>query len=460
MMLTLTLLLSTLAAGALLSSALVPERVVIRLGAAANVVQLHTIAILGIYPSLAFLAWLALWRSTLGSPLWRWPWMQAVLALAVIQAASIAWSPTPMLGIRHLLYLLPLPFVAHAVYRLSREQPELARRCVELLVVGAALEAVLVIVFRVSPAVELAFLHHPFAGFFVSPNTLEALFHGSRNNVLDPAKAGGFFVNANIASTYLGMCAVAAWYLGRASRSMTLRAAGLLCWIAVFFTGSKAGLLCAVALPLGLAFVSAVRARQANPYTLFAATLGLTLAAVALTLPFAQEVLDEYRYDTLATLGSREDIWRYALTMVEERPLIGLGFGGWEQRFAVHAFLAGSTATMPPHNSLFILWLQSGLAGVIGGLALLAAVYACIARVLGDVDFECRQLAMAAAGAFSWYFVQGLGENFGLVGEVHMTPLIGALLGHLCARYDALERYEHSSESVRGVVAPSAVPAV
>jgi O-antigen ligase len=460
MILTLTLLLSTLTAGALLVSALVPLRAVIRFGAAVNVVQLHTVSIFGIYPSLALLAWLGLWRSALGSSLWRWPWMQALAALAVVQAASIAWSPTPMLGLRHLLYLLPLPFVAHAMYAFSRQQPDAARGCVKLLLAGAALEAVLVIAFRVAPSAEIAFLRHPLAGFFVSPNTLDALFHGSRNNVLDPAKAGGLFVNANIASTYLGMCAVAGWYVARVSRSTMLRAVALLCWLAVFFTGSKAGVLCAVALPIGLAVLSAVRARQANPYTLFASTVGLAAAAVLLALPFAQEFIDDYRFATAATLGSREDLWRYALQMVRERPLTGLGFGGWEQRFALHAYLAGSTAVMPPHNSLFIVWLQSGLAGLICGLALLFAAYAGISRALGSTHGECRQLAMASAGAFTWYVVQGLGENFGLVGEVHMTPLVGALLGHLCARHDALSGYENSIEPVRSIAAPSAIPAV
>jgi hypothetical protein len=146
--------------------------------------------------------------------------------------------------------------------------------------------------------------------------------------------------------------------------------------------------------------------------------------------------------------------------MIEERPLTGLGFGGWEQRFALSAYLAGSTSVMPPHNSLFIVWLQSGLAGLLCGLALLAAIYAGISKALGSTQREARQLSMAAAGAFTWYVVQGLGENFGLVGEVHMTPLIGALLGHLCARHDALSGYEHRSEPVRSAAAPSAVPAV
>lgn len=463
MLLTLGLVLATLFAAALLISALVPGHVTIRLGAALNTLQLHTISILGTYPSFALLSWLALWRSPLGSPLWRWRWMQALLALGLIQAASLAWSPSPLLGIRHLVYFLPLPFAAHGFYRLTHERPETARRCLELLLIGSVIQAALVIVFRVLPSVELAFLQHPVAGLFVSPNTLEALFGEGRNNVLDPAKAGGLFVNGNIASTYLGMCAVASWYAARATGSKVLRAVALLDWTAVLFTGSKAGLMCALAIPLGLAFVAVVRAGRVNPSSLFAAALCLSFASVLVALPFRQELLavvESYRYESVATLGSREELWGYAVQMIGQRPFTGLGFGGWERLFELQAFLTGK-GVMPAHNSLFILWLQSGLFGLLTGVAFVAAVYAGLTRALRAPGLEQRHLAMGAAGAFSWYFVQGLGENFGLVGEAHMTPLVGVLLGYLCARHDgATVRDEHFTESMRGAAAPSALPAV
>ncbi len=459
-LLTLTLLLATLLTAALLVSALVPSRAMVWLGSACNVVQLHALSLFGVYPSLALLCWLALWRSLLGSPLWRWPWMRALLGLAVIQAVSLAWSPSPLLGVRYLIYLLPLPFAAHAFYALSREQPQLARRCLAWLLFGSALEALLVIAFRLLPSVELAFLSRPLAGLFVSPNTLETLFGAERNNVLDPAKAGGFFVNGNIASTYLGVCAVAAWYVGKASGSKALRAVAVLDWTAVFLTGSKAGLVSALVVPVGLGLVRAMRLRRANPLTLFGAATALVALAVLLVSPFGREIVDDYRYATLATLGSREELWGYAVQMIGQHPLTGLGFGGWERLFEWQAFLTGS-GVMPAHNSLFILWLQSGLFGVLAGVGWIVAVYAGVFRVLRVRDVETLELAMAALGAFSWYLLQGLGENFGLVGEAHMTPLIGGLLGHLCARHDGgAVRHERSAESLRGGLAPSAVPAV
>jgi O-antigen ligase len=460
MMLTLGLILATLGAAAVLFSVVVPPRVALRAAAALNTVQLHTISLLGVYPSLALLGWLSLWRPMFGSRLWQWPWMKALLALVAIQAASIAWSPTPMLGLRYLIYLLPLPLAAHAFYRVTRDDPQAAFGYLRLLLVGTSLVALLVIAFRLLPSLELALLRHPLAGLFMSPNTLEGLFDTARNNVLDPAKAGGVFVNANIASTYLGMSAIAAWYIGAANGSVALRAVAVLDWTAVLLTGSKAGLMFALAVPVGLTIVGMVRARQAVPARLLVAILGLTAGIVVLMLPVSQDLIAAYRYETLATLGARDELWGHAVQLISQRPLTGLGFGGWEKLFELQAFLTGS-GIMPAHNSLLILWLQSGLFGLLAGICLIGTVYAAAVRALNSADIATRQFAMAFIGAFSWYFGQGLGENFGLVGEVHMTPLLGALLGHLCARCDsAAVRYQHDSETLCGDPAPPAIPAV
>lgn len=458
MVLTLTLLLSTLLVAAMLVTALVPQRAAAWVASATNVVQLHTVSILGIYPSLAVLSWLALWRSPLSSPLWRWPWMQALLLLAAAQAASLLWSPNPVLGVRYFVYFLVLPFAAHAFYRLSSEHPELALSCMRLLLIGSALEAVLVIAFRLLPSLELAFLAHPIAGLFVPPNTLDALFYESRNNVFDAAKSGGLFVNANIAAAYLGISAIAAWYLGKTVQSTSLRAVAVLNWCAVLFTGSKAGLLCALVLPLALALASAIRVRRINPLTLFAAVFALGAAGGIAFV--GEDLFTDFSSNTLSTLVSREEIWRYAIGLLQEHPFAGLGFGGWEERFALHAFMTGSTTIVPAHNSFFILWLQSGLPGLLGGVFFVAAVYAAVIRCMNARDPGVARYALGAAGAFTWYVVQGLGENFGLVGEVHMTPLLGVMLGHLCARYDAVMVRHEYSEPVRGRAAPSAVPAI
>jgi O-Antigen ligase len=458
---TLILLLATMIATAVVASALIPTRVALWVGSAVNVVQLHSISILGIYPSIALLSWLSLWRAPFGSALWRWPWMQALLVLVAVQAASLVWSPSPMLGVRYLLYLLPLPFVAHAMYQLTQERPHLAERCLNILLLGSALEAALVMVFRVLPSVEMAFLNHPIGQLFVSPNTLQVLFDSHNNNVPDPAKAGGVFVNANVAATYLGVFAVAAWYVSRISGSAILRAVAIFDWLAVFFTGSKAGLLCALAIPACLAVGGMIRTKRVSPALLAGATIGGVLAATAFVLPLGNLLVEDYQRDTLATLGGREEMWRMGLNLLLQRPFTGLGFGGWEQRFQVYGFASGVAVTAPPHNSRINLWLQSGVFGVLAGLALVIAVYAATARALRVTQPGLHHLAFATAGAFSWCLLQGMGENFGLIGEIHMMPLLGALLGHLCSRCDgALECHDNRIATLRGAPASPAVQVV
>jgi O-antigen ligase len=461
MLFTLLLFLLTLLALALLMSALVPMRLALWAGSALNVLQLHSISVLGVYPSLALLSWLSLWRAVLNSPLWRWPWMQAFALLVAIQCASLFWSPSPMLGVRHLIYLLPLPFVAFAMYRVSGEHPRLARDCLHLMLLGSAVEAVLVIAFRLLPSVEIAFLNHPVAGLFVSPNTLNALFDAHNNNVPDPAKAGGFFVNANVAAAYLGVSAIAAFYVGRAHGSRLLRVVAVIDWIAVLFTGSKAGLLCAVIVPAALMVASVLSTRRIDPRVLIAGALAVTCACILAMLPISTGLMENYRYEAFATLGSREEMWRVGMRLLQQHPFTGLGFGGWEQRFQVFAFASGVSVTAPPHNTFINLWLQSGLAAVFAGLLLMAAVYLAAIRAMRTPDFTTRQLGIAAVGAFSWCFIQGQGENFGIVGEIHMMPLLGALLGHLCRRCDSAEvEHEHGTVPLRGTVASPVVQAV
>lgn len=461
MLFTLILLLATMIATAVVVSALIPTRVAMWTGSVVNVVQLHSISILGIYPSIALLSWLSLWRAPFGSALWRWPWMQALMALVVVQAASLVWSPSPLLGVRYLIYLLPLPFVAHAMYQLTKERPRLAEQCLNILLVGSALEALLVMVFRVLPSVEMAFLNHPLGQLVVSPNTLQALFDSHNNNVPDPAKAGGVFVNANVAAAYLGVFGVAAWYVSRISGSSLLRAVAVFDWLAVFFTGSKAGLLCALAIPACLAIFGMLSTKRINPTLIAGTAIAGVLVAAALALPTGNVLVEDYQRESLATLGGREEMWRVGLNLLQQRPLTGLGFGGWEQRFQVYGFASGVAVTAPPHNSFINLWLQSGVFGVLAGLAVVIAVYAAVVRALRVTDVRLHQLAFATAGAFSWCFLQGMGENFGLIGEIHMMPLLGALLGHLCSRCDgALESHEHDIAAVRGAPASPAVQAI
>lgn len=74
-------------------------------------------------------------------------------------------------------------------------------------------------------------------------------------------------------------------------------------------------------------------------------------------------------FDDRSSLASRGMIWRSALRMIEDHPLIGIGPGNFQERYIAYQkyfppYLEWSAPH--PHNSFLDLWLEGGLLAVIG----------------------------------------------------------------------------------------------
>src|ERR1700730_12558719 len=96
----------------LIAPAVVPLRFSVAIGCVTTFFQLYTFPILGIYLSIALLAWLAVWRAPFSSGLWRWPWMKALGLFTAVRLLSIAWSPNKVLGVRFVIYSLHMLLAA------------------------------------------------------------------------------------------------------------------------------------------------------------------------------------------------------------------------------------------------------------------------------------------------------------------------------------------------------------
>ncbi len=112
---------------------------------------------------------------------------------------------------------------------------------------------------------------------------------------------------------------------------------------------------------------------------LTAALLGGGMAALALTLPFALQGLSGWRSQLAGRIKNsglhRLEIWDYMSARVLERPWTGWGLGS-ANRVPIDAVqLAHYRYVSPdgvyPHSQWLELWLESGLPGVLLGLALL-----------------------------------------------------------------------------------------
>ncbi len=400
---------------------------------ATSTVMAYTLPVGSIFPSLNLLSSLAALKGIRAWPLWRTWWMRSAAAMAVIQLVACVWSPSPVAGIREFIYLLPFFLLSGAAFQYGMERPEGLVKLFVLVLWVSLIQVVLIMLFRVAPSIEARFITSRLAGLFISPNVLASLFDGSPNNIFDANKAGGLFVNANGAAAFAGCCAMLAWHFGGALRRLDLRLIGVLNWMAVFFTGSKAGAICAVMVPLVV--IAVLFARGRRPTLLQVASVCFLLAVAAVVLPVAWELYHQSGFTRASgdTLNVRQRIWSFAWASFKKHPLIGFGHGGWELKFPFYAFANGLNPNYPPHNMFMLLWSKAGIGAALAGLAFSLSFMWAQLRLAWTTPGEVSSMPLGVFAAFLWVFVQAQGENFGILGEPHITTVLALVAGGVTA---------------------------
>ncbi|PTT74989.1 hypothetical protein DBR42_29900 [Pelomonas sp. HMWF004] len=393
----------------------------------------YTLPVAGIFPSLNLLSGLAALKGVRAAPLWRTTWMRAAAAMALIQLVATVWSPSPLGGIREFIYLLPFFLLAGAAYQYGQQQPHGLLRLYRVMLWLSLIQVVLILLFRLVPSVEARFITSRVAGLFISPNVLASLFDGSPNNIFDANKAGGLFVNANAAAAFAGCCALIAWQFGSAFKQLDLRVIGLLQWVAVFFTGSKAGAICAVVVPCVLIVFGLLRGYR--PSLLQLASVCFLVAMVAVALPIAWEMYNQSGFSQASTetLNVRQRIWSFAWGLFKKHPLIGLGHGGWELKFPFYAIANGLNANYPPHNMFMLLWSKAGIFAALAALLFSISFAWTHLRMAWQASGRAAAMPLGVFGAFLWVFIQAQGENFGILGEPHITTVLALAAGGVAA---------------------------
>jgi O-antigen ligase len=399
----------------------------------------------GYPPPLALLGALALWPEFLKEwrLLLRWPPTLMLVGILLLFCISLCWSVDLRLGVRAIVYLWAFLAIFCAFMIEARENEPRALSLLAWTIAFALIEVALVIVCRLSPELESAFLHSQLAQWFINPNSLHALYGSEPNNVLAPSKAGGFFLNGNVAGAYLAMLAATTLGMGIKSRNRWLLGAAMLLLLSVYFSGSKAAIILVFILSLAAMMVVAVKLRPRRwwlPLIMVLQVLvytGLQSYAThgggglvdrsSFERHEAQEgggIIDRSR----STLNIRLKIWGYGLKVFPEHALLGQGFGGWQQGFPQYAKLVGIGPGFPPHNTLIYLWSQGGLLAALFGLGFMLFVVGYGVQLLVKAKGRDLGVVLAVLAPFLLTFIHGLGTNFGLVGEMHITPLLAALL--------------------------------
>ena len=83
------------------------------------------------------------------------------------------------------------------------------------------------------------------------------------------------------------------------------------------------------------------------------------------------------------------------------------------------------------------MWSQGGIAAVVCAAGFTAALLMFSGKRLFSRDREMFGLAFALTFGLVWIFVQALGENYSLVGDEHIEPILAVLCAFVCTRFEA-----------------------
>lgn len=401
-----------------------------------SVPQLYLLPVGDFYLSLALIASFFLWPEAIKEArgLFRQKILFFALAVLIIQAISLLWSTDLRLGLRTLVYALPFLLIAASAYSIAKHNPRFVYTILGITGGAMIIEAALVVAFRLSPELEMAFLTSNLPAPLINPNVKNEFLLGETSSfiILDPEKSAGFLPYPNPASAYLGIGSFIAFMVGHTFKSRTILATSITLWLSIFFTGSKAGIMLAVAIPLlALAFVHYSR-HDKHSRTLIMASTWIAAPIMLILAVYALDSLAEkssFAAASIDTASIRLLIWNYAAQAFAESPLFGQGFGGWQQGYDTYALARGISPDFPPHNTLIYLWSQSGILASILGLVFMFHVMRLAYRLAISNQQKARLLGLTLGMVAGWLFIQGMGENWGLFGEPHQQPIFAALVG-------------------------------
>lgn len=240
------------------------------------------------------------------------------------------------------------------------------------------------------------------------------------NNVLDPNRAAGiFFTSVNRAALAMGVMMVTYLaYAFMARRRWPWIIAALL-GAAIILGGSKTGLALSIVLPV-FSFVLASVANSANAAgkisIVFAALVG---SAIAIQIFLA--TADDYISASEQTLLPRLVLWSESSRAIAEDPLLGLGFGGWFQRWESGRVDANFTMR-PAHNWALQAWMDGGILYLTLLVLFVLSAAILLVRSVSRIGSYRDRVARALSGsAFIWCFIHGMGDNTPLFADPPAT---------------------------------------
>lgn len=387
-----------------------------------------------------------------------------LICLIGIQIISLLWAIDIRFGIRTVIYTLPFISIFVTSYWLSKKNLNMMEKIFVIVITTALIEAILVIWFRLDTASEFVFLKSKIVKIFMQPNLAKGIFTTEANNVITSAKSGGFFPNANVAGTYLAILSIFVATLSLLKQKKWLLSIGFIFYLVSFFTGSKLSIILAFLLTTIFVMFYLIKNKTLSTirkisivsvFICFVLLIILILSQLKFDYWTKQTkhntMLENVQYQAIVfdhlmkkTLKSRVyGMWLHAYNEFPEHFLKGHGFGGWRQKinwedkkYYQNSKNVQIASTMPPHNTLIYLWSQSGIFAPIFAVMFIVTILSFSIKLIRSKNYELQVLGYGLFFSYFWFFLHGMGTNYGLVGERHLLPLMSSFLGYTYAKYD------------------------
>jgi hypothetical protein len=388
--------------------------------------QLFTLPLFGFYPSVALLSALSFapklpfyWRSYN-----QWP-VLFFLALLLMQTCSLLWSPDLKLGLATIIYELPFLLLLIVTDSIARVYPDKLIKIIKVYAYLSIISVFLTLFFRIFKDLNLSYFKSPFAGMVLNPHAVGSFFAKNKHGyhlTLWPGKPRGLLMNPDSNGGFLGICALIFWGIGSYCHSIRLKVIAALNWITVFATFSTAAIILAIVLPITI-FTFLHSQKIKSSLIRLCQLIGVFITLSIIFVPSLWTYI-------LFKVQSRLILWKMAVTFSHGHLLGGLGFGGWEILYASYRSITPDpyqilSPDLPPHNTLIQLWSQSGMIAVCIGICFIVSMlWLCRHSFQQATEKNVKTMVLCVSAATAWIFLQGLGENWGIIGEAHIQPLI------------------------------------
>ena len=155
---------------------------------------------------------------------------------------AVFWSPDVYASYRSFLFILSGFFIFLYTRKIVTKDSNFVAEVLKFLCISISFNSILIVVFFLNPNIEAIFLQSNIAKIFINNGSLSQYQFDLGNNVTDPNKAGGFFLNGNSSAILSEIGFYLSLILGKLNKFKNYILFAILNFLGIVFTGSKSAL--------------------------------------------------------------------------------------------------------------------------------------------------------------------------------------------------------------------------